>query len=338
MKKLVTVFLATVVALSMFLIPAHAEDLTFGYITPGPDTWYLRDVEGFQAAAELLGVDVVVLNSSYDVSAELSNIENLINQQVDGISVFSFNESGAITAATRGDEEGIPVVATDSVGSVFNAECDVAGAVDFDWHGMGIDYANWMAENYPGEDYVIITGNFESVPCQTVNAAMEETSKELGQNNLLTIEDGDYTPAVAADKAEDLVNSDLEFKIIFVMDEDMAAAVYQRLEDMGCADDYVIISENGSEVGLEMINAGTLAFTISSSPGWEGFIACLALYNAAVNEEAEVNVQYDLPNISITPDTDTSNPVEVVPWTVDLEAYKTLTKEYFPDLYAYIEE
>ena len=167
---------------------------------------------------------------------------------------------------------------------------------------------------------------------------MEETSKELGQNNLLTIEDGDYTPAVAADKAEDLVNSDLEFKIIFVMDEDMAAAVYQRLEDMGCADDYVIISENGSEVGLEMINAGTLAFTISSSPGWEGFIACLALYNAAVNEEAEMNVQYDLPNISITPDTDTSNPVEVVPWTVDLEAYKTLTKEYFPDLYAYIEE
>ena len=51
-----------------------------------------------------------------------------------------------------------------------------------------------------------------------------------------------------------------------------------------------------------------------------------------------MNVQYDLPNISITPDTDTSNPVEVVPWTVDLEAYKTLTKEYFPDLYAYIEE
>ena len=28
--------------------------MVFGYITPGPDTWYLRDVEGFQAAAELL--------------------------------------------------------------------------------------------------------------------------------------------------------------------------------------------------------------------------------------------------------------------------------------------
>lgn len=337
MKKFLAIVLALSLLFALCAVSASAEQkLTFGYITPGPDTWYLRDVEGFQAAAELLGVDVVVLNSGYDVSAELANIENLVNQQVDGISVFSFNESGAITAALKGDEAGIPVVATDSVGSVFNADCDVAGAVDFDWAGMGVDYANWMAENHPGKDFVIITGNFESVPCQTVNKAMEDTANDLGKNKLLTIEDGDYTPAVAADKAEDLVNSGLEFGIIFVMDEDMAAAVRQRLEDMGVADNYVIISENGSDVGLEMINNGTLGFTISSSPGWEGFIACLALYNAAVNKEAEQNVQYNLPNISITPDTDTSNPIEVVPWVVNIDAYRTLTEQYFPELYEYI--
>ena len=120
------------------------------------------------------------------------------------------------------------------------------------------------------------------------------------------------------------------------MDEDWAAAVRQRLEDMGVADDYVLISENGSEVGLEMINAGTLGFTISSSPGWEGFIACLALYDAATNKDAAVNVQYNLPNIAITAETDTTNPVEVVPWVVNLEAYKTLTEQYFPALYEYI--
>lgn len=152
------------------------------------------------------------------------------------------------------------------MGSVFNADCDVAGAVDFDWAGMGVDYANWMAENHPGKDFVIITGNFESVPCQTVNKAMEDTANDLGKNKLLTIEDGDYTPAVAADKAEDLVNSGLEFGIIFVMDEDMAAAVRQRLEDMGVADNYVIISENGSDVGLEMINNGPSASQFPALP------------------------------------------------------------------------
>lgn len=318
--------------------PAEEADdkLVFGYITPGPDTWYLRDVEGFQAAADLLGVEVVVLNSNYDVSEELANIENLINQGVDGLSVFSFNESGAVTCAEKGAEAGIPVVATDSVGSVFNAEAEVAGAVDFDWKEMGISYGNWMADNYPNEDYVIITGNFESVPCQTVNAAMQETSESRGVNKCLTIEDGDYTPAVAADKAEDLVNSGMKFKIIFVMDEDMAAAVRVRLEDMGVADDYVIISENGSEVGLEMLQAGTLAYTISSSPGWEGFIACLALYNAVVNPDAEKEVSYYLPIISLDKDTDTSDPLQVVPWTVNVDCYKELTAQYFPELASYI--
>lgn len=317
--------------------PEQEETLVFGYITPGPDTWYLRDVEGFQAAAELLGVEVVVLNSNYDVSEELSNIENLVNQEVDGLSVFSFNESGAITCAEKGAEAGIPVVATDSVGSVFQAEAEVAGAVDFDWKEMGISYGNWMADNYPEEDYVIITGNFESVPCQTVNAAMQETSESRGVNECLAIEDGDYTPAVAADKVEDLINSGLKFKMIFVMDEDMAAAVRVRLEDMGVADDYVVISQNGSEVGLEMLEAGTLAYTISSSPGWEGFVACLALYHAAVNPEAEMEVSYYLPIIPLDKDTDTSDPMQVVPWTVDVECYKELTAQYFPELAAYIE-
>lgn len=313
-----------------------AKKLVFGYITPGPDTWYLRDVEGFQAAANLLGVKVVVLNSNYDVSAEHANIENLINQGVDGISVFSFNESGAITCATLAHDAGIPVVATDSVGTVFNADVDVAGAVDFDWHGMGVDYGNWMAEHYPGEDYVIITGNFESVPCKTVNAAMKETTEKTGKNKCLTIEDGDYTPATAADIAENLVNSGMKFKIIFVMDEDMASAVSVRLKDMGKQDDYVIIAQNGSEVGLQMVKEGSLAFTISSSPGWEGFVACLALYNAAVNKDAKNEVQYDLPNIAITPKTDFSDPMQVVPWVVDVDCYTKLTKQYFPELGAYL--
>ncbi|MDO4492824.1 MAG: sugar ABC transporter substrate-binding protein [Clostridia bacterium] len=337
MKRLIAIVLTLAMVFAMTGVSALAEGkLTFGYITPGPDTWYLRDVEGFQAAAELLGVEVVVINSNYDVSQELANIENLVNQQVDGISVFSFNESGAITAAIKGDEAGIPVVATDSVGTVFNAGCPVAGAVDFDWAGMGVDYATWMAENHPGKDFVIITGNFESVPCQTVNKAMEETAAKLGQNKLIKIEEGEYTPAVAANKAEDLVNSGLEFGILFVMNEDMAAAVRQRLEDMGVADKYIIIAQNGSPVGVEMIKNGSLSFTISSSPGWEGFIAALALYDAAVNKEAATNVQYNLPNIAITPETDTTNPVEVVPWEVNLEAYKTLTAEHFPALYEYI--
>src|SRR5512143_3398456 len=74
---------------------APVKKLSYCYITPGPDTWYKRDVEGFQYGAGLDGVDVVVVNSEYDVEKELANIDFCINQGVDGISVFSFHENGA---------------------------------------------------------------------------------------------------------------------------------------------------------------------------------------------------------------------------------------------------
>jgi ribose transport system substrate-binding protein len=64
---------------------AAGKELTFGYITPGPDTWYKRDVDGFVLGAKMLGIKTVVLNSDYDVQKEVSNIDSLITQGVNGM-------------------------------------------------------------------------------------------------------------------------------------------------------------------------------------------------------------------------------------------------------------
>ena len=86
----------TLYILLLFLVAASVpmasfaakKDSTFGYITPGPDTWYKRDVDGFVLAAKILGIRTVVLNSDYDVQKELSNIESLVTQGVEGMAIF----------------------------------------------------------------------------------------------------------------------------------------------------------------------------------------------------------------------------------------------------------
>jgi len=47
-RKTLSLVLAFIV--SMFAaVPAFVEKkLVYGYVTPGPDTWHKRDVEGFQ--------------------------------------------------------------------------------------------------------------------------------------------------------------------------------------------------------------------------------------------------------------------------------------------------
>lgn len=338
MKKLLTLLLLAAMAM-LVMAPALAEgdEIVFGYISPGPDTWYLRAAEGFEWACEKLGVRCITVNSDRDSNKELSNIEYLINEGVAGIGTLSFNESGVVTCAQMCDEAGIGCVVLDACGAVLKNEVKHTASVDFDWANLGVMNAEWMAEAYPGENYVIITGTFDSVACQVLDEAMNARAEELGQNKLIDIRAGEYNPNVAADVAEDLVNADLDFSLIFVMNEDMAAAVITRLEDIGVADQYHVLAQNGSDVGLDFLRMGSLEFTTASSPGWEGVVGALAMYNI-LYEGGEGNVQIMCPCAAIT-EQNIDDPYTVIPWDVKAneEIITKLTCDYFPDYAHYFE-
>src|SRR5699024_5597287 len=129
--------------------------------------------------------------------------------------------------------------------------------------------------------------------------------------------------------AEDLVNSGLDFSIIGVINEDCAAAIITRLQDMGVADDYHVWAQNGSDTGVDLMKAGSLEFTMASSPGLEGAVAVFAGIDAVTNDK-EANQYISCPISSVTPD-DVDNPEVVIPWSVDEEAWTTLIKENFSD-------
>ena len=311
---------------------AAAEPKTYGYIKPGPDTWYQRDVDGFVFAAEADGNEVVVLDTEYDSEKEIANIESLINQGVDGISMFSSTEAGATLAAEEGNEAGIPVVLTDSVGTVIANGTDHVASVDFDWYGMGVSYADWMAENYPDETFAILTGFFVSPPSQQINAGMTERAAELGVNTLIEpILETEYSPDQARDLAQDLLFSGEAPGLMFVMDEDMATAVIRMLRNEGALDNPVkVFAQNGSPAGIPLLQEGSLKYTISSSPGWEGYVAYHALNNFVQGCTDEINQQIMLPVIPVTPE-NVDDPTQVVPWAPD-PVYEELTKTHFPEL------
>ena len=281
-------------------VPAVAQDdaacdptaggKTYGYISPGPDTWYQRDVDGFTFAAEADGNEVVVLNTEYDPEKEIANIESLINQGVDGISMFSSTEAGATLAAKRGEEAGIPVVLTDSVGTVIANGQDHVASIDFDWYGMGQAYADWMAETYPGEKFVILTGLFGSPPSEEINRGMTDRAEELGKNELVTILETKYSPDTAVSLAQDLVNSGEEFGLHVHHGRGHGSAVIRMLSNEGYLDNPVkVFSQNGSTSGIPLLKDGSLKYSISSSPGWEGFVAYHALNNYVSGCSDEMN-------------------------------------------------
>ena len=80
------------------------------------------------------------------------------------------------------------------------------------------------------------------------------------------------------------------------------------------------------------MKAGSLEFTIASSPGLEGAVAVFAGIDA-VNNDREPNQFIDCPIASVTPDK-ADDPEAVISWSVDEEAWTSIIKESFSD-YAY---
>jgi ribose transport system substrate-binding protein len=308
---------------------AAGKQLVYGYVTPGPDTWYKKDVEGFVFAAQKVGAKVVVLNSNYDQEKEIANIDSLINQGVDGLCVFTFNQNGANIAAKKAAAAKIPLVVTDNVGQVLKSGSDVVAAIDFDWSAMGKDMANHIAKSYPGEDVAMIMGMFEHVPVQMFRAAFEPELARLGKNKVVAVRDGKYDPNQAVNQAQDLVQSGTKFGVLFVFNEEMGAAVVRTLKTSKLLNNPVkVVSQNGAPYGLELVKEGSIKYSISSSPGWEGMVSALALHAYVTGKDTKLNQQIVLPITPVTAAT-IDDKSKVVPWDVD-PVWIDLTRKYFP--------
>jgi len=307
----------------------QGRKLVYGYVTPGPDTWYKKDVEGFQYAAERADVEVVVLNSNYNVEKEIANIDSLILQGIDGMCVFTFNEGGARIAAKKCAKAGVPLVVTDNAGEVLKQPTDVVACIDFDWKAMGNDWAEYIAKNFPGENIAMVTGLFEHVPVQMYRSTFEPRVKALGKNKIVAIRDGKYNPMEAVEQTRGLIESGVKFSVLFVGNEDMAAAVIRMLKTRKLLNNPIkVITENGSPVGIPLVKDGSITYTISSSPGWEGMISFLALHEHVTGRNTKLNQQIMLPITAVTKDT-IDDKTKVVPWEVD-PVWLDLTKKYFP--------
>jgi ribose transport system substrate-binding protein len=220
------------------------------------------------------------------------------------------------------------VVVTDSAGAILK-QAEVVAAIDFDWTLAGEMTMKWLAENRPGARWVNITGNFTSLPMIYLNESMEAWSKKLGLT-LVDTREAKFDPNLAVDIAQDMVQSGRKFDTIYVADEDMAAAVIRMGKDRNLINNpYWVLSENGSPAGVPLLKDGSLKYTVSMSPTYEGVLGFLALHKHVLGKSTKVNQQIMIPIFGITQ----KNVGDIVPWEPqDPEAFFKLTEKAFPAL------
>lgn len=91
-----------------------AEDITIGYSlkTVQEERWQ-RELDGCQAAADELGVEFVYQVANGDAQTQISQIENLITQNVDVIMVTAVDAGALANVLQEAADDGIKVLIYD---------------------------------------------------------------------------------------------------------------------------------------------------------------------------------------------------------------------------------
>jgi len=247
---------------------------TFGAIIPGPDVYYNYGKSGVKWATEASGNTYVERNSENNTVKEVQNVEDLISAQVDAILLMTTNSDTGQKGAQLANAAGIPF---------FLFDCEIAdgpgvaqGAVTTPLPDIGSLMAEWCVKNDVGGDYVILAGLPGQPGGEIQLAAFREVFEKVPTNKLLSeVQYADWDRK----KGEDLMRNYLimhdKIDLVYAMNEEMAYGSATAIAEAGRSDEMVIVSANGSPVGKEMLQAGTLLGTTGWSNSENGILVVL---------------------------------------------------------------
>lgn len=271
MKRLVMLLLALLLLLSCVSF-AEEGGIKVGYVVAGPDDYYNVSAEVIRLAGEQRGWEVVVLNSEYVPEKEISNVEDLITMGVDGIFVLAANMESAQTATQKANEAGIPIVfiAGGPGEGIGVPDSIVAG----NWYFSGTWHAKNLNEVFPDAKVALAMG----VAGQDIGNLITEGFKEYYTGEIVNEQYCDWSRAGGLEFAQNMIAAMTDVDVIFAYNEEIAAGVKQAYEEAGYQPGEVwIISNNGKEIGLQMLEEGWMQYTIEFAPTTEAYTGFLTM-------------------------------------------------------------
>lgn len=271
------------------------KTMKIGYIVAGPDDYYNVTAEVIKQAGAKLGWEVTVLNSEYTPEKEISNTEDLIAAGVDGIMILAANMESAQTATQKANEAGIPIVFVDG------APAEGAGVpnsiVAGNWAFSGAEHARWLNEAKPGAKVVLAA----AVAGQDIGTLITDNFKENYQGEIVSEQFCNWSRSETLAYVQDLIAKNTEMDCIFAYNEEQAAGVKQALEENGYQPGEVwIMSNNGKDIGIEMLKEGWMQYTIEFAPTVCAYVGVLTMNEILKGNAVKANIEN--PAVCITAD------------------------------------
>ncbi len=261
------------------------EPLVFGYIAyQMADIWNEYSSKAFEYAADQAGVEVVVLDSQNDIAKSVSCMESLIQQEVDGISIFPISPEQGAQLVAMANEAGIPITVENiDVASVCEPDQYVA-SIGCLYGDIGYAAIDWLTKNVeePKVFYcagAVGGGVFEAYKTGVDQALADNAGKiemvGLSNSEAWSTEDG-------LNLTQNFINSGVEFNCIFANNDQIAQGCYQALVEAGM-EDIPVVSTGGSPDAYGFLKDGVEAANMTAPVSIQGVQTFKNLHDFVVN-------------------------------------------------------
>lgn len=300
MKLRLTIVFFLIVLVALFVGPAAAQStMKIGLVQLGTDNpFWIAQVAGGQEAARRYGFELIVTSGEGDVTKQVKAFEDLVNQGVNAISINPLDAKAFDPSMKKATDANIPVVC------LFSKIEGCATVLGFEEVANGRlvgQYAVQLLTQKYGEPkghVAILLGALGQDINTNRAGGFEEIIKQYPN---IVIDAAESTGNWEADKAVALTENWLtaypDLDLIYGLSDSLTVPAANVLKRAG-KEDIMLVSYDGTEVGLSGVADGSLRSTVALLPQYNGFWNVYAAYLVASG--VQMPATYFMPGAMVT--------------------------------------
>lgn len=262
--KIKQILLSVAAALTVLSGYAQAKDLTIGMSIDDLrlERWQ-KDRDIFVKKAEALGAKVFVQSANGDASAQISQIENMINRNVDVLVIIPFNGEVLGNIIGEAKHEGIKVLAYDRL--INNADLDFY--VSFDNEKVGELQAQSIVQEKPQGNYFLMGGSPVDNNAKLFRKGQMKVLQPLIDSGKIKVVGDQWVDSWLAEKALQIMENALtanknNIDAVVASNDATAGGAIQALSAQGLSGKVAISGQDADLAAIKRIIDGTQTMTV----------------------------------------------------------------------------
>lgn len=222
-----------------------------------------HDRDFFVKKAEELGAEVIVQSANGDEAKQLSQIQNMLSQDLDALVIIAINSDSLTTVVEQANGEGVPVLAYDRL---ING-ADIAAYVSFDNVRVGEMQAEYLVNLQPSGNYFLMGGSPTDNNAKMFREGQMNIIQPLVDSGAVKIVGDQWAKDWDANEALKIMENALtanknDINVVVASNDNTAGGAIQALDAQGLVGKVLISGQDADLAAIQRIAEGKQTMTV----------------------------------------------------------------------------